>query len=157
MSKHPGPRALGPDDVANLLGRQRFGVLATVKKSGHPHQSTVLYHWSPEERMIRISTTDGRLKTRQIRRDPRVSLHVNGPDVWSFGVAEGDAEVTAPTTEPGDAVGRETLDIFLGFEGPDDPDAQAAMLAQFVAEQRVVIRIPVTRLYGAALDRPDED
>lgn len=155
MSRHPGPRRLSEHDVEALLSARRFGVLATVRQTGHPHQSTVLYHWSPQERLIRISTTDGRLKTRQLRNNPLVSLHVNGPDVWSFGVAEGRAEVSAPTLEPGDPVGRETLEILLSFEGPDDPDAQAAMLKQFVDEDRVVVRIRPDRMYGAALDRPE--
>ncbi|MGW0664192.1 pyridoxamine 5'-phosphate oxidase family protein [Streptodolium elevatio] len=156
MAKHPGPKVLTEDEVAELLGTQQFGVLATVRKTGHPHQSTVLYQWSPEERIIRISTTDPRLKTRQVRNNPLVSLHVNGPDVWSFGVAEGEAEVSAPSTEPGDPVGRETLAVLLGFEGPDDPEGQAELLAQFVEEERVVIRIHVSRMYGAVLPRPAE-
>ena len=59
----PGPRILTDEELTILLSEQQFGVLATVKRSGHPHLSTVLYHWDPDERIVRISTTDDRLKT----------------------------------------------------------------------------------------------
>ncbi|MFI6511954.1 TIGR03618 family F420-dependent PPOX class oxidoreductase [Streptosporangium sp. NPDC050855] len=150
----PAPRALTDQELVNLLGEQQFGVLATVGRSGHPHLSTVLYHWDPDERVVRISTTNDRLKARRLRDDPRLALHVNGPDVWSFAVAEGDAEVSEMTTTPGDAIGRELLALTPGFE---DPAQEAAFLGQAVRERRVVIRLRVSRLYGTALDIPTGD
>ncbi|MCC5576204.1 TIGR03618 family F420-dependent PPOX class oxidoreductase [Microtetraspora sp. AC03309] len=145
----PAPRVLTPDELSRLLREQRFGVLASVRSSGHPHLSTVVYHWNPEERVVRISSTADRLKVRQLRRDPHAALHVNGPDVWSFAVAEGEAEISEVTTVPGDAVGRELLALTPGFE---DPAHEAAFLEQLVADRRVVIRIRASRLYGTALD-----
>lgn len=149
----PAPRPLLEEELSRLLGAQQFGVLATVKRSGHPHLSTVLYHWDPADRILRISTTADRLKVRQLRRDPHAALHVTGPDVWSFAVAEGEAEISNVTTEPGDATGRELLAMTPGF---DDPADEAAFLRQLVAERRVVIRIRVARLYGTALDFADK-
>jgi PPOX class probable F420-dependent enzyme len=142
-SQKPGPRVLTDDELSRLLREQRFGVLASVRRSGHPHLSTVLYHWDPDDRIVRISTTADRLKVRQLRHDPHAALHVNGPDVWSFAVAEGEAEVSEPTTVPGDAVGRELLAL-----------APGSSFDELVAERRVVIRIRVSRLYGTALDIP---
>ncbi|MCX4675397.1 TIGR03618 family F420-dependent PPOX class oxidoreductase [Streptomyces sp. NBC_01433] len=133
------------------MGEQRFGVLAGVRSTGHPHLSTVLYRWDADERVLRVSTTADRLKARQLRRNPHAALHVHGPDVWSFAVAEGEAEVTGTTTTPGDAVGRELLSLTPGFE---DRAEEAAFLEQVVEERRVVIRIKVSRLYGTALDIP---
>ncbi|GAB3160239.1 TIGR03618 family F420-dependent PPOX class oxidoreductase [Micromonospora sonneratiae] len=150
----PAPRVLTEEELSRLLRQQQFGVLASVKRSGHPHLSTVLYHWNPEERVLRISTTVDRLKVRQLRRNPQAALHVNGPDVWSFAVAEGEAEVSEVTTVPGDAIGQELLAMTPGFEDPAD---EAAFLAQLVADRRVVIRIRVSRLYGTALDIPTGD
>jgi PPOX class probable F420-dependent enzyme len=149
----PAPRILTDEELTRLLGDQQFGVLATVKRSGHPHLSTVLYHWDPVERIIRISTTNDRLKARHVRNNPRLALHVNGPDIWSFAVAEGDAEVSEVTTEPGDATGRELLALTPGFQ---DPAEEAAFLRQLVNERRVVIRLRVSHLYGTALDIPTE-
>ncbi|MEV3871187.1 TIGR03618 family F420-dependent PPOX class oxidoreductase [Streptomyces sp. NPDC049906] len=145
----PPPRVLDEDALAALLAAGRFGTLAAVRSTGHPHLSTVLYGWDPEERTVRVSSTVERLKTRLLRRSPRASLHVPGPDVWSFAVAEGTVEVSEPTAVPGDPVGRELLALTPGF---DDPAEEAAFLATAVAERRVVLRLRVERLYGTALD-----
>ncbi len=61
----------------------------------------MLYAWDAEERTVRFSTTADRVKVKQLRRDPRAALHVPGGDVWSFAVAEGEAEVSGVTTVPG--------------------------------------------------------
>ncbi|WP_067820905.1 pyridoxamine 5'-phosphate oxidase family protein [Actinomadura kijaniata] len=141
----PAPRALTEDELVKILGEQQFGTLATVKKSGHPHLATVLYRWDPAERVVRISTLEDRIKTRHLRRDPRVALHINGGNVWSFAVVEGDAEVSAEAAE---------LVAFAG--GFEDPAEERAHLERMAAERRVVIRITADRLYGTALDIPGE-
>ncbi|MFF3835333.1 TIGR03618 family F420-dependent PPOX class oxidoreductase [Streptomyces sp. NPDC048511] len=145
----PPPRTLTDQALSRILRDQQFGVLGAVRSTGHPHLSTVLYRWDAEERVLRVSSTEERLKTRILRRNPHASLHVHGGDVWSFAVAEGRAEVSGPTTLPGDAVGRELLSLTPGFDTPED---ERAFLEQAVAEHRVVIRLRVSRLYGAALD-----
>ncbi|MEU8876982.1 TIGR03618 family F420-dependent PPOX class oxidoreductase [Streptomyces javensis] len=147
----PAPRVLTEEELSKALRDQRFSVLATVKRGGHPHLSTVIHQWSPEERVLRISSTADRLKVRQLRRDPHAAVHVGAPDGWSFAVAEGEAEVSEVTAVPGDAVGRELLSMTPGFADPHD---ESAFLEQLVADRRVVIRIRVSRLYGTALDMP---
>ncbi|MCL7424794.1 MULTISPECIES: TIGR03618 family F420-dependent PPOX class oxidoreductase [unclassified Streptomyces] len=149
MTQGPAPRALSDEALSTLLGKQQFGTLATVKRSGHPHLTTMLYSWDPEARIVRFSTTADRIKIAHLRRNPRASVHVQGADVWSFAVAEGDAEVSETTTTAGDAVGRELLGMIPAAAKPEDEDA---FLEQLVAERRVVIRLKVDRLYGTALD-----
>jgi hypothetical protein len=80
----PAPRALTQQELSRLLREQQFGAVASVRRSGHPHLSTVLYHCDPKQRVLRISTTADRRKVRQLRRDPHAALHVNGANVWSF-------------------------------------------------------------------------
>lgn len=128
----PAPRVLTDQELSQLLRQQQFGVLASVRSTGHPHLSTVLYDWNAEERVLRISSTADRLKVRQLRRDPHASLHVSGPDVWSFAVAEGEAEIV-------------------------DPIDGAAPGEQPLPDRRVMIQIRVSRLYGTALDIPSHD
>ncbi|NHI07367.1 pyridoxamine 5'-phosphate oxidase [Streptomyces sp. KO7888] len=128
----PAPRLLTDQELSQLLGRQQFGVLASVRSTGHPHLSTVVYDWNAEERVLRVSSTADRLKVRQLRRAPHASLHVSGPDVWSFAVAEGEAEIV-------------------------DPADGAAPGEQSPPDRRVVILIRVSRLYGTALDFPAQD
>lgn len=149
MTQRPAPRPLSDEALADLLGRQRFGTLATVKRSGHPHLTTMAYSWDPEARVLRFSTTADRVKVRHLRRNPRAALHVPGDDVWSFAVAEGESVVSESTTVPGDAIGRELLGMIPKADRPED---EAAFLEELVAERRVVIRMQVDRLYGTVLD-----
>ncbi|MFJ7345624.1 PPOX class F420-dependent oxidoreductase [Streptomyces sp. NPDC101110] len=149
MTQTPAPRLLSDAALSDLLGAQRFGTLATVKRSGHPHLTTMLYSWDPESRIVRFSTTADRVKVTHLRRDPRAALHVQGGDVWSFAVAEGEAEVSEATAVPGDPVGRELLAMIPADARPEDEDA---FLRQLVDERRVVIRLKADRLYGTALD-----
>lgn len=149
MTQRPAPRTLSDEALSDLLGKQQFGTLATVKRSGHPHLTTMVYSWDPEARIARFSTTADRVKLKHLRHDPRAALHVPGGDVWSFAVAEGEAEISGTTTTPGDAVGRELLGMIPQSARPEDEDA---FLEELVAERRVVIRLKVNRLYGTALD-----
>ncbi|MBQ0967323.1 MULTISPECIES: PPOX class F420-dependent oxidoreductase [Streptomyces] len=149
MTQGPAPRPLSDEALSALLGKQQFGTLATVKRSGRPHLTTMLYSWDPESRTVRFSTTADRVKIGHLRRNPRAALHVQGGDVWSFAVAEGEAEVSESTTSPGDAVGRELLAMVPQAAKPEDEEA---FLEQLVVERRVVIRLKVDRLYGTALD-----
>ncbi|MFA1537647.1 PPOX class F420-dependent oxidoreductase [Actinomadura monticuli] len=144
----PGPKPVSEDDLVRLLGEGQFAVLATNKENGHPHVSTVVYAWDPDERVVRISTTAGRAKVKQLRRDPRAALHASSADHLSFAVAEGTAELSDVTEEPGDATGRELLAMTPGFAGRAD---EQAFLEQMVKDRRLVIRLRVTRLYGTVL------
>ncbi|MEW1847198.1 TIGR03618 family F420-dependent PPOX class oxidoreductase [Nonomuraea angiospora] len=141
----PAPQSLGDEELSQLLAGQRFGALATNKSSGHPHLSTVLYTWDPDQRVVRISTIDDRLKVRQLHKDPRCALYAASDDFWSYAVAEGQAELSPVSTEPGDEVGMELLAM---QQNMDDP---YAFLRQMVEDRRLVIRIRVSRLYGTAL------
>jgi PPOX class probable F420-dependent enzyme len=147
----PAPRALSDAALSELLGTHQFGTLATNKRSGHPHLTTMLYSWNPQERVVRFSTTADRVKVRQLHGDSRAALHVSSEDHWSFAVAEGEAQVSEVTTVSGDAVGRELLGMLPSGARPEDEEA---FLGQQVAERRVVIRLKVNRLYGTVLDVP---
>ncbi|MFE9386526.1 dihydrofolate reductase family protein [Streptomyces sp. NPDC007025] len=49
--------------------------------------------------------------------------------MWTFAVAEGEAEVSGPTVVPGDAVGRELAAMAAGF---DTPEGEEGFLAEAV-------------------------
>ncbi|MGW4645834.1 TIGR03618 family F420-dependent PPOX class oxidoreductase [Kitasatospora sp. NPDC004289] len=151
MTEKPKPRTLSDDALSELLSRQQFGTLSTVKRSGHPHLTTMVYSWDPQARIVRFSTTADRVKVAHLRSNPRAAVHVTGGDVWSFAVAEGEAEVSEVTVTPGDAVGRELLAMIPAAARPG-PEDEEAFLAELVAERRLVIRLKVNRLYGTALD-----
>ncbi|KAB8189403.1 TIGR03618 family F420-dependent PPOX class oxidoreductase [Nonomuraea phyllanthi] len=142
------PRSLGDEELSSLLAGQRFGALATYKRGGRPHLSTVNYTWDPEQRVARISTIADRLKVRQLHEDPGCALYVASDDFGVFAVAEGEAELSPVSSEPGDEIGMELLAM---QEGIGDP---YAFLRQMVEDRRMVIRIRAARLYGTALPVP---
>lgn len=53
-----------------LLSEGHGGVLVTIKRDGRPQLSNVMHAYYPDERVIRVSLTDDRAKTRNLRRDP---------------------------------------------------------------------------------------
>jgi PPOX class probable F420-dependent enzyme len=68
------------EGFAELIGSRRQGVLVTLRKDGWPQLSNVNYGWDAQSQTIRISTTDDRAKTHNLRRDPRASFHVASDD-----------------------------------------------------------------------------
>ncbi len=147
MTKNVPPRSLDEAALGDLLAQHTFGALATLKRDGRPHLSTVGYDWNPETREIRISTTEDRLKVKQLRRDPHASLYVSSADHWKFAVAEGKAELSEVTRTPGDAAGRKIL-----AAQRRKPEDETEFLETIAAERRLVITIGIEKLYGTALD-----
>ncbi|NEA23404.1 PPOX class F420-dependent oxidoreductase [Actinomadura bangladeshensis] len=134
--------------LAALLKDRDLGVLATLKRDGRPQLSNINYHFDEDRRLVRISVTADRAKTRNLARDPRASLHVSAPDGWSWAVAEGTAELSAVAADPHDATVEELVGVYRDIRGehPDWDDYRRAM----VADGRVVVRLHVERLYGQA-------
>lgn len=95
-----------------LLGSRNLGVLATLKRDGRPQLSNVTHFYDAENRRILVSLTDGRAKTKNLRRDPRASYHVTSEDGWSYVVAEGDAELSAVAADPHDDTVEELIDLY---------------------------------------------
>jgi PPOX class probable F420-dependent enzyme len=148
FEQRPPLRALMHDERAALFAASDHGVLATIGRTGFPQLSTVLYSWDPTAGIARISTRADRAKARNIAANAHAALFVEGPDQWSFVVAEGPAELSTVSIEPGDATGLELLGL---FPQPDQA-AETAFLEQQVTEERVVIRLHVSRLYGDIIE-----
>ena len=134
------------DAHLKLIGSRDLGVLATIKRDGRPQMSNVNYHFDPEKLQIRVSVINERAKVHNARRDPRVSLHVQSADGWSWAVAEGTASLSAVAAERDDAAVEELIDLYRAIRGehPDWDDYRRAM----VEDHRVVLRIDVERTYG---------
>lgn len=117
----------------------------TLKGDGRPQLSNVLYLCRGER--VEISVTESRAKTRNASRDPRVSLHVTSDDFWRYVVAEGLAELTAPSRRPGDEVGMRLVGIYEQISGGPHPDLDEFLQAM-VDEQRLVLALTVHHIYG---------
>ena len=124
---------------------QRRAVLITLKSDGRPQSSNVM-QWTDAEGVVHVSVTDTRAKVRNVRRDPRVSIHVTAEDFWSYVVLEGDAELSPLSTRTDDATVDELVDYYRALNGehPSWDDYRAAM----VADRRLVLRLRPQRAYG---------
>ncbi|WP_128434360.1 PPOX class F420-dependent oxidoreductase [Streptomyces cyaneus] len=129
-----------------LLSEGHGGVLVTLKRDGRPQLSNVSHAYYPDEQIIRVSITDDRAKTRNLRRDPRASYHVTSPDRWAYVVAEGTAELSPVAKDPYDATVEELVRLYRDVLGehPDWEDFRTAM----VRDGRLVLRLNVERAYG---------
>jgi PPOX class probable F420-dependent enzyme len=124
---------------------RRQGVLITIGANGRPQLSNIMFV-PGEGDTLRISVTDDRVKTRNLRRDPRASLYVFGDSFWQWTVIDGEAELSPVAADPHDA----TVDALVEYykvgqgEHPDWEEYRAAM----VADRRLVITLRPERAYG---------
>ncbi|MET9848075.1 PPOX class F420-dependent oxidoreductase [Streptomyces ossamyceticus] len=132
--------------LLGLVSELDGGVLVTLKADGRPQLSNVNHAYDPDERTIRVSVTEGRAKTRNMRRDPRVSYHVTSADRWAYTVVEGTADLTPVAEDPYDETVEELVRLYRDVRGehPDWDDYRAAM----VRDRRLVLRLRVERAYG---------
>jgi PPOX class probable F420-dependent enzyme len=140
MAETVDPRLL------DFVAENRWGVLATVKRDGRPQLSNVGYAYDPEARLFRVSVTDDRAKTRNLRADPRVTLHVSSKDFWTWVAVEGTAELTPVATDPHDATVEDLIAYYRGVSGEHEnwDEYRAAM----VADRRLVVRFHPEHAYG---------
>jgi PPOX class probable F420-dependent enzyme len=134
------------DEFFELIASTSRGVLVTLKRDGRPQLANVDYTYDPPSRTLRISTRESLAKTRNIRRDPRVSFYVTVPGMTAYAVGEGVAELSPTAAEPGDATVDELVEVYRLIQGehPDWADYRAAM----VADGRLVVRVRLGRAYG---------
>jgi PPOX class probable F420-dependent enzyme len=130
--------------LVDRIGTHGLGVLVTLKRDGRPQLSNVTYVFDGER--IRVSLTDGRAKTRNLRRDPRASLYVNGPGGRSYVVLEGKAELSPVATDPYDEVVEELVDYYRTASGehPNWDEYRRAM----VTDKRLVFSMTIDHAYG---------
>ena len=123
----------------------RLGVLVTHKRDGRPQLSNIT-HSLGEDGLIRISVTDGRAKTANLRRDPRASLYVGRPDGWAYVVLEGSTTLSAVAAAPDDPAVEELVALYRAVQGehPDWDEYRAVM----VKDRRLVVRFAPERAYG---------
>jgi PPOX class probable F420-dependent enzyme len=134
------------DTLLALIADNSLGVLATIKRDGRPQLSNVTYFFDSRALTIEVSVTEPRAKTRNLRRDPRASLMVSSEDGWAYAVAEGAAVLSPPAAAPDDDTVEGLVALYrrIAGEHPDWDDYRRAM----VLDRRVLLRLPVSHLYG---------
>jgi len=124
---------------------RKNGVLTTIRANRRPQLSNILYV-PGDDGVLRISVTDSRAKTKNMRRDPRVSLYVPGDNFWQFVVVEGTAELTPVAADPHDDTVEQLIAYYRAGNGEhsDWDDYRAAM----VADGRLIAAVHPERAYG---------
>lgn len=132
-------------DALDFIRDRRQGVVVTVKSDGRPQLSNILYVVG-DDGTIRVSATDGRAKTRNLRRDARASLYVTADDFGSYCVIEGDVDITPTTNDPDDAIADALVTYYrtLSGEHPDWSEYRRTM----VDEGRLLLVLTASRAYG---------
>lgn len=123
---------------------RKNGVLITLRADGRAQSSDIVYACVGDE--CWISITDDRAKTANMRRDPRVVLHVTDPSAWSYVALDGTAELTPVTTEPGDATSEDLVRLYRAVQGEhsDWDEYRQAMVEQ----HRLVAKVHPTSAVG---------
>jgi PPOX class probable F420-dependent enzyme len=132
-------------EALEFVRARKNGVLTTIRTNGRPQLSNILYV-PGDDGELRISITDSRAKTKNMRRDPRVSLYVPGDNFWQFVVVEGTAELTPVAADPHDDTVEQLVAYYRAGNGEhaDWDDYRAAM----VADGRLIAAVHPERAYG---------
>jgi PPOX class probable F420-dependent enzyme len=119
--------------------------LVTLRRDGRAQMSNIVYALD-DAGIARISVTDGRAKTKNLRRDPRSLLYVHGESHWSYVVLDGTADLSPVAERPDDPTVDELVDLYRALSGehPDWDEYRAAM----VADRRLVVRFHATSASG---------
>jgi PPOX class probable F420-dependent enzyme len=132
-------------EALDFIREWHHAVLTTQKRDGRPQLSNITYFLG-DDGIIRVSVTDSRAKTKNLRRDPRASLHVAQSDFWRYCVIEADVELMPVAADPHDATVDALVDYFRSVMGEHDDwdDYRRAM----VADGRVLLLLRPTHAYG---------
>ncbi len=134
-----------PSDALAFVRDHRRGVLVTQKRDGRPQLSNVMYIAGDDD-VVRISITADRAKYKNLRREPKASLHVTRDDFYAYVVLDADVELSAVAQAPDDAAVEELVALYRSMVGEHDDwdDYRASM----VKDRRLVARLTPTHAYG---------
>jgi PPOX class probable F420-dependent enzyme len=122
------------DDTARaVLDGPHIAVLSTVNPDGRPQQTVIFV--KREEDAVVFSTIKGRLKTRNMTRDPRISLLVVSTESGRYVTIGGTVEITE---DPEKVLLHEMYRRYMsGATPPPEPDAERLRVR--VVPERVYI------------------
>ena len=132
-------------DATAWAATRKHAVLITIRQDGRAQSSDVVY--ALDDATFVVSVTDDRAKTANMRRDSRIVLHVSGPQSWSYVSFDGTVELSAVTTEPGDATSDALCAYYEAVAGGPHPD-WSEYRAAMIAEKRLVARFTPSSAVG---------
>lgn len=130
------------DRARRFLEEHRFAVLATINPDGTPQQSPIWYELQGDE--IMMNTRRGRVKDRNLRRDPRCSICVEDGYTW-LSIGGSARLIDDPESAQADIK-------HLSIINHGEEIAQQQVADQFSREERVTIRLSIDHVMGENLD-----
>jgi PPOX class probable F420-dependent enzyme len=135
-------------DALDFVSENRNGMLIALKSDGRPQSSNIAYTMGAgdDAGKILVSVTDGRAKTKNLRRDPRASLHVNRDDFWAYVVVEANVELTPVAAAMDDNTVDQLVAYYRSVAGEHDnwDEYRQAM----VDDARLILKLTPTHVYG---------
>ncbi len=128
------------DDLKRLIDdAPLFATVATIQPDGSP-QLSVTWLMRDGDALL-ISTTEGRRKEQNLRRDPRITVMINPPDApYTYAEVRGTAELS---TEGGQELINE---LSRKYTGKDYRDFNPASVDD---APRVVVRVVPRKVVGS--------
>ncbi|MEU5340236.1 MULTISPECIES: PPOX class F420-dependent oxidoreductase [unclassified Streptomyces] len=121
------------DSVRALLDGKNFAGVATLGPGGAPQNSVVWF--KREGDTVLFSSTDGRQKIRNLRRDPRISVSVYDlADPYTSVEIRGTAEILP---DEGKRLPYELSHKYLGIDPPEEKDDEVRVIVRVVPERIV--------------------
>jgi PPOX class probable F420-dependent enzyme len=140
LPKERGMSDTLPDNARRFLEARRFASLATINPDCTPQQSTIWYELDGDE--ILMNTARGRVKDRNLRRDPRASVCVE--DGYAYVTISGHVRLN----DDQEVAQTDIKRLAVLNHGPEKGEEQSRN--QFSKQERVTVRLKIERvvLYG---------
>ena len=122
--------------IRAFLNETRFAALATINKDGTPQQSTMWYALDGDT--ILMNTKAGRLKHRNLQRDPRASICV--PDGYRWVTISGTVEMNDDQAVAQADIRR----LAIRYHGQEKGERQSR--EKFSQEHRVTVRFKIEKV-----------
>lgn len=125
------------EGTRELLDGKNFATVATLNPDGAPHTSVIWIGRDGDS--VVFSTLAGRLKARNLARDPRISLSVfDIANPYRTVDIRGTAELIA---DPEKSLSRELSHKYVGTDPPNESDE----------EKRLIVRVTPQKISGFSL------
>ena len=127
--------------VRAFLDKPYYAVIATINESGVPQLTAVWYALQGDE--VLMNTAAGRLKHRNLQRDPRLSICI----------VDGERYVTlyGRATVIDERAKAQADDLILAarYDGPEGAQRRAPVIA---TQHRVTIRMAITHVHARGIE-----
>ena len=129
------------DNIRDFLNERRFAVAATINEDGTPQQTVVWYELQGDR--IMMNTRAGRLKERNLKRDPRISLCIEDEYTYLFLKGRVELDYDQERAQAGIKA------LAVRYDGEEEAERQARDL--YSKQERVNIYMSIEEVGGEGL------